>query len=311
MKAIANGSLDSYLHAYARGAAAYGSPVWLRLFHEMNGNWYPWGGSVGSNSAVKLVAAWKHVHDIFVAEGATNVKFVWCPNIESLDSNGSLSNPANAIGAYYPGDGYVDFIALDGYNFGDGDGMVWRSFTTLYSSAYAQVTALSPDKPIFLAEVACAPNGGNKPAWILDMFSVIPQRFPRIAGVGWFNTNATEDSVSRDWRIDATTADLLAFRSAVSQGSWCDRPTRLLAEPTAGQRAQRGDDREPQSQLEHGEALEAVHPVRRALADPRARRDSDRDAQARQLEVGRHLGAADLGKRKLVPALQAREARHL
>jgi hypothetical protein len=163
----------------------------------MNGNWYPWGGTVNGNTPAAMVAAWRHIHDIFVSEGATNVKFVWCPNVDSVPNTS-----ANSIASYWPGDGYVDMVGLDGYNFG---GTAWRSFSQTFSSAYAKVTSLT-SKPVIVAEIACAGVGGNKPAWISDMFKVIPASFPRIAGIAWFDANK-----ECDWRIESDTASLAAF----------------------------------------------------------------------------------------------------
>ena len=199
---IAGGSFDTYLHAYAKSAKAFGSPVWLRPLHEMNGNWYPWGGTVNGNTPASFVAAWRHIHDIFVAEGATNVSFVWCPNVDSVPAT-----TANSIAAYWPGDGYVDFLGLDGYNFG---GSSWRSFSSTFSSAYAKVTSLSA-KPVLVGEIGCATVGGNKAAWITDMFKVIPASFPRIAGIAWFNADK-----ECDWRIESDSASLAAFSAGAS-----------------------------------------------------------------------------------------------
>ena len=38
-----NGSMDDYFAEYFRGAATYPGRVIIRLFHEANGDWYPWG----------------------------------------------------------------------------------------------------------------------------------------------------------------------------------------------------------------------------------------------------------------------------
>jgi beta-mannanase len=40
---IINGNADSYLKAYAQGVKSYGKEIWLRPFHEANGDWYDWG----------------------------------------------------------------------------------------------------------------------------------------------------------------------------------------------------------------------------------------------------------------------------
>lgn len=215
---ISAGACDTYLHGFARDAKAFGHTIWLRPFHEMNGYWYPWCGTANGNVPSEFIPAWRHVHDIFVAEGATNVKFVWCPNIESVDSNHSLHNPSNTISSYWPGEDYVDLIALDGYNFGTADDGKWRSFSTLFSAPYAEVTQLSGGKPILVAETSCATTGGDKAAWIRNAFAVAPTSFPRIVGIGWFDTNA-----DRDWRVDSSPATLQAFKDATRNSTWSDR----------------------------------------------------------------------------------------
>ena len=42
LMAIADGTYDSYLRSW-RGCAANGHVIYLRILHEMNGPWYPWG----------------------------------------------------------------------------------------------------------------------------------------------------------------------------------------------------------------------------------------------------------------------------
>ncbi len=76
---IIAGNYDGYVRGWAQGLAAYGKPVLLRFAHEMNGTWYPWAGGINGNTAAQYVAAWRHVHDIFAAAGATNVRWVWSP----------------------------------------------------------------------------------------------------------------------------------------------------------------------------------------------------------------------------------------
>ena len=64
---------------WARALAAFGGPVRLRFAQEMNGDWYPWGAGTNGNTPAEFVRAWRHVHDIFTAAGATNVQWVWSP----------------------------------------------------------------------------------------------------------------------------------------------------------------------------------------------------------------------------------------
>jgi len=203
-KQIAAGSMDAYLIKYATNAKNFGRPVWFRPFHEMNGDWYPWSGTATGNSPADFIAAWRHVRTIFNNAGATNVKFVWCPNADSVPNT-----TANAIKSYWPGESYVDYIALDGYNFGT-TSSTWRSFTSVMGPGYSAVIALSATKPIFVAETGCGTVGGDKAAWITDMFNVMPTKFSRISGITWFNANK-----ERDWRIESSSASLNAYKAAI------------------------------------------------------------------------------------------------
>lgn len=204
---IANGSWDGYLRTFARSTKAFGRTIYLRPFHEMNGNWYPWAGTVNGNEPSDFIPAWQRMRNIFTEEGATNVKFVWCPNNDSVPNTS-----ANEIRDYWPGDAYVDYIAIDGYNFGTSQSWSsWRSVDSVFGSAYASVSALSSTKPIFIAETGCSPVGGDKAAWITELFGAIPTRYPRIVGVTWFNTDN-----ETDWRIDSSSASLAAFKAGAA-----------------------------------------------------------------------------------------------
>jgi hypothetical protein len=208
VSAISDGSKDAYLNKFADAAKSYGGEVWIRPMHEMNGDWYPWGGPVNGNSGAKYIAAWKHIHDVFAARGATNVKFVWCVNNDSVPNTS-----ANAISAYWPGDAYVDYASMDGYNAGNTQSWSsWRPFADVFGSAYGKVAGLT-SKPIFIAETSSVESGGSKAQWIADMFSVIRTKFPRLVGVCWFDAN-----LDSDWRIETSSASTAAFHNAVAAG---------------------------------------------------------------------------------------------
>ncbi len=212
LESISKGRWDGYLRKYARAAKAFGHTVWLRPLHEMNGDWYPWGGTVNGNAPGRFVGAWRHLKGVFDAEGASNVKFVWCPNVESVPNT-----PGNAIPRYWPGDGYVDLIALDGYNWGPGaySWSRWQSFSEIFGPAYDIVTTLS-NRPVFVAETACTSTTGNeKAAWIANMFQVIPARFPKLTGVLWFNGLS-----SHGWLLDSSPGSLQAFAAGVTNAGW-------------------------------------------------------------------------------------------
>lgn len=203
LRNIVAGNFDDYIRSWARGAKAFGRPFYLRFAHEMNGYWYPWGAGVNGNRPQEYVAAWRRIHAIFAAEGAANVRWVWTPNID---------DQAVPIEAFYPGDAYVDVVGMDGYNGGTAlpDWGGWRSAAEIFGRTYTRLAALT-DKPIIIAETASAEAGGDKAAWIRETFAAIPELFPRVRAVIWFNA-----SKETDWRVNSSPTSLAAFREAAA-----------------------------------------------------------------------------------------------
>jgi beta-mannanase len=144
------------------------------------------------------------MHDIFTAVGATNVTWVWCPNVDPRGKFVSYSD-------LYPGGRYVDWTGLDGY---DMDGTA--SFSWLFSSSYRTLLKLAPAKPIMVSQVGADELGGHKAAWITDaLTSQLPRRFPRIKAVLWFNWRIFEQGRWFDWEIESSAAAQEAFRRAI------------------------------------------------------------------------------------------------
>jgi hypothetical protein len=202
LSALADGRYDSEIHAEAAVAKAYGGEVLIRFAHEMNGPWEAWGPGHGSTPQ-DYVDAWRHYVSVFRADGATNARFVWSPNVDG----GSYP-----FTPYFPGDEWVDYVALDGYNWGSNS---WQTFAQIFSSSYATLTQLSA-KPVMIAETASSGVGGDKAAWIREVFlHTIPQQFGRVVAVVWFNRDFTAVG-EQDWRIDSSSSSLAAYREVVS-----------------------------------------------------------------------------------------------
>jgi beta-mannanase len=203
---ITNGHFDSYIWQFAKAAKAWGHPFFLRFAHEMNGDWYTWSTGAGNpdhNTPAQFIAAWRHVHDIFQLAGATNVLWVWCVN---TDQPGSTP-----VARDYPGDRYVDWVALDGFNWGDTRGYTWKSLVQVFHTTYIEVTRIS-NKPLMIAETGSVEQGGNKANWITQGFLTdLPLRLPRVSAVMWF-----DEDLLPDVRVDSSPAALAAYRSVVA-----------------------------------------------------------------------------------------------
>lgn len=205
---IAGGAFDRYITRYAGEIRDYGGPLMLRPFHEMDGNWYPWGGLVNGNTPADFIAAWRHVHDLFRRAGATNVTWVWSVNHVSVPDTA-----ANAIANYWPGDAYVDWTAISGFNWGRASPLsVWKGIDAVIGARYAELQRYG--KPIALMETGAPEVGGNKAEWITDTYARLLAGYPGIDAVIWYDRR---DSDARDWRIDSSGAATVAFRRAVSR----------------------------------------------------------------------------------------------
>jgi beta-mannanase len=214
LNTITAGNHDGAIRRWARELRDFGYPVYFRPMCEMNGDWVAWGGNANGNSPQDYIPAWRHIHDIFVQEGASNVMWVWSPN-----RGGSYADAQNIFNTYYPGDAYVDYVGINGYNWGTMYNTpqwtsTWQDFEEVFKYSY-DVAVANTDKPVVICETASTEIGGNaqnggKAEWIRNAFDIIPSRFPELEMVTWFHINK-----ETDWRITSTQASLNAFREAM------------------------------------------------------------------------------------------------
>jgi hypothetical protein len=216
---VINGECDPYLDAFARQLLAlhqrYGDRFMLRLAHEMNLSDNVWFENDPSYPAT-YVNFWRHVVDRFRAVGVSRevVQFVWSPN--------HASRPTaewNAIPNYYPGDDYVEWVGLSGYNwFGThGNDPEWRTFDeifnapdpTLEGKGVLEFLQCAYAKPIVLAEVGTVDGGSperSKAQWIRDAMAEV-RAYPFVKSFVWFNDYAFGQPGNADFRLSAGSSD--------------------------------------------------------------------------------------------------------
>jgi mannan endo-1,4-beta-mannosidase len=124
-------------------------PVLFRAYHEMNGNWFWWGGRPGKDGSAAL---YRQIYDRFVnVHHLDNLVWVW--NVNAPGGN------AGPIEDYYPGSHFADVVTLD----------VYGEFKQEY---YTSMIALAGGKPIALAEVGGLPSPEvleRQPRWTYFM----------------------------------------------------------------------------------------------------------------------------------------------
>lgn len=227
MAAIASGAHDAYVREFAEAARNWNHPFFLRFDWEMNGGWFPWGARANGNSAASTVAAWRHVHDVFTEVGATDVTWVWCPYADGTKRFGDLAS-------FYPGNRYVDWTCLDGYNWAANEvnPAPWRNFDQIFGASYETLAhRVAPKKPVMIGEVATNGTGPAKARWIRRMFHAIAQHYPRIRALAWF------DQTDRDlnWSLESEPT-LRAFSRGIhahyfKAGHYSDLPAGLIRPP--------------------------------------------------------------------------------
>ncbi len=204
---ILGGKWDTYIKKWGKDAGEYGKPVMVRWGHEMNGNWYPWSGSKNGNSSEIYIKAYRYVHDLVVGAGGTNIIWIWSPNCDSVPGDSF-----NQTKLYYPGDNYVDWVGIDGYNWGTSQSWSsWKSFDDIFSNSIDEINSFAPGKPIMIGEVGCSSSGGKKTVWINDYFSSLKNKYPAVRAWVWFDIRK-----ETDWRFDSDSESLDAFKSGIS-----------------------------------------------------------------------------------------------
>jgi Glycosyl hydrolase family 26 len=196
LRAVSTGRWDSLLRTRARSCRDFGGTIYVRWAPEFNGEWNPCYGR-----AREFVAAWRHVVSLFRTAGARNVKWVWCPFAVQ-----GQRRPADKWRRYYPGDEFVDWVGMDGYNWGTARAWSkWQTFGEIFAPLYADYAGR---RPLMICELACTELGGDKAVWIRDMGARLAGRFSKVRAVVWFDTDK-----ETDWRVNSSAASLRAFRS--------------------------------------------------------------------------------------------------
>jgi hypothetical protein len=208
LKKILEGRYDAYIRQWASAAAAWGKPFLLRFAHEMNSDWTSWSPGINGNTSAQFISAWRRVHDIFRKQRASNVRWVWSP---VADYEGATS-----FRKVYPGDAYVNWVGLSGYNWGDTRTWSrWQSFSEIFGRSYSMAGRITR-KPIIIPEVASTESGGDKAAWIRKAFlEEIPAKFPQIKAVVWFDADK-----ENDWRVNSSSSSLNAYKEVATSPSY-------------------------------------------------------------------------------------------
>ena len=198
------GDFDPLIDSWAADVAAFGDPLMIRFAPEMNGDWRPWSPGVAGGTSQEYVDMWRYVVDRFRVAGVSNVRWVWNPYVESGEST--------PMAQLYPGDDYVDYVALDGFNWGSAREWGWQSYNDIFASSVDRLDAIAPDKPWMIAEVGCAP-GRAKADWTEELLT--RAHADGASAVVWFEVDK-----ETDWRITSDPKATRVVSDLLSNSGW-------------------------------------------------------------------------------------------
>ena len=216
---IYDGLLDDKIREFARGAKEFGHPFLFRLNNEMNSDWVNYSGVAALSDPEIFIENWRRIYDIFQEEGVDNAIWIFNPNAEDCP-------PAhwNSYLAYYPGDNYAQMFGLTGYNTGEYYKELyhekWRTFDEIYQEPYEKYMKQFSEFPFIITEFASSSVGGDKAAWITDMFNSI-KKYKNIRMALWWSSAdydmrpETYKQIARPYFLDETDETTAAFREGV------------------------------------------------------------------------------------------------
>lgn len=213
---ILRGEYDDVLREYANQFKDFGHPVLFRLNNEMNGTWTIYSGIADMCDPELFTSAWRYMYKFFEKEGVNNLIWVFNPN----DGNYPPLKWNNQV-SYYPGNEYVQFIGITGYNTGtyfqSKTGEHWRTFDEIYGGINKDYYPIYKSFPWIIGEFASSSVGGDKAKWIDGMFKSLPKYKNIKAAVWWsyYDPDPATKKAARKYWLDETPQTLNAFKKGV------------------------------------------------------------------------------------------------
>jgi len=200
---IAAGAYDaSIVIPQAKLMRDWGHKFFLAFHNEMNASSTAQGGTYGSDA--DYAAAAQHIHDVFVAQGALNVVWMFSPS--------GYTTTISRMNTLYPGDAYVDWIGNHPYgstNTSEDLDYVLQTKYPMYN--WATVTKSgSHTKPMMLGEWGKRETSGTYPntkqGFYDQVRTTLQVNYPLIKAIVYYNgTGGGTTSECFDTSAAATT----------------------------------------------------------------------------------------------------------
>jgi hypothetical protein len=195
---------------WADAIKAYGVPLYLSFNHEPETS-----VSHPSGAPAEYVLAWRAFVDLFRDRGVDNAHFAWTTAVRNYSAPQSSAKYAPR---FYPGDDWVDFLAIDAYNMycltkNGTFSRPWRSLEELLAP-FMLFAAGHPDPGLLVAEFGTPEDPANpqrKADWILQARQLFQQQaYTRFRAVSYWN-QLSHNFAGCDFRVTSSAAARNAF----------------------------------------------------------------------------------------------------
>lgn len=182
-ESIANGRGDQLIDALISSIGPWldSSPdhrLLLAPFPEANLEQHPWGARPN-----EYKTAFRRIRDAFRSAGLgpEDVRFVFAMN--------GLSSSGLDYQQFYPGDGYADIIGFSKLNRGE----PWRDYEATFGTHLREMQQkVSRTKPILITQTGSVTSGGDRDAWLAEMFTRL-KAHDQVIGAIYFNRLKNHD----------------------------------------------------------------------------------------------------------------------
>jgi hypothetical protein len=223
LDAIISGQFDSDFAAWADGAKSFGSELIVDWGWEMNGDWNPWNGIHNGGDAEgprRFREAYRHIIELTRNRGAANIRWAFHVNFPEFPDESW-----NAFENYYPGDDVIDIVGVSIYSAQAPTDDFFPSFESLMDPAYARLTQMAPEKPVYVFEFGAAAGNplGSSVTWADEALAgILSGRWPAVRSFAWWNDywecrcqdgNPAHDT---EMRVEVVPGLATVFRSRLS-----------------------------------------------------------------------------------------------
>jgi len=164
---------------------------------------YPWGPQ--NNKPSDFIAAWQHIVNRFKELEVNNVLWVWSPH----PSYGLYQE-------FFPGEDFVDWVGVGALNYGTvALWSKWWDFDEIFGNYYKWLAMYN--KPIMVTEFGSLSVGGNRHEWYAEALDSIPEKYPRLKAVLFFNNNNDNTTLNKtlDWSLNTDSLSIFEVRKIV------------------------------------------------------------------------------------------------